>query len=76
VTTNLAFKHWDSVFPNGGCAVALIDRLTHLAEIIAIEGESYRRRDAQAQRRKLHHKPHHNGRRTGSKSHFRLRLSR
>lgn len=51
VTTNLAFKHWDSVFPNAGCAIALIDRLTHHAEIIAIEGESYRRRDAQA-----HHK--------------------
>jgi DNA replication protein DnaC len=49
VTTNLAFKHWDTVFPNAGCAVALIDRLTHHAEIIAIDGESYRRRDAQAQ---------------------------
>lgn len=48
VTTNLAFKHWDSVFPNAGCAIALIDRLTHHAEIVAIEGESYRRRDAQA----------------------------
>lgn len=47
VTTNLAFKQWDSVFPNAACAVALIDRLTHHAEIIAIEGESYRRRDAQ-----------------------------
>lgn len=51
VTTNLAFKHWDSVFPNAGCAVGLIDRLTHHAEIVVIEGESYRRRDAQAQQR-------------------------
>ena len=51
VTTNLAFKHWDSVFPNAGCAVALIDRLTHHSEIVAIEGESYRRRDAQAQQK-------------------------
>jgi len=49
VTTNLAFKHWDTVFPNAGCAVALVDRLTHHAEIVAIEGESYRRRDAEAQ---------------------------
>jgi len=48
VTTNLAFKHWDTVFPNAGCAVALVDRLTHHAEIVAIDGESYRRRDAQA----------------------------
>src|SRR6266436_1901783 len=51
ITTNLAFKHWDTVFPNAACAVALIDRLTHHAEII--EGESYRKREAeQAQKRK------------------------
>jgi len=51
LTTNLAFKHWDSVFPNAGCAVALVDRLTHHAEIIAIEGESYRRREADSQQK-------------------------
>ena len=27
MTTNLAFKHWDTIFPNASCAVALIDRL-------------------------------------------------
>jgi hypothetical protein len=33
--------------------VALIDRLTHHSEIIAIDGESYRKREAeQAQKRK------------------------
>ena len=47
VTTNLLFTHWDTVFPNASCAVALIDRLTHHAEIIAIEGESYRKREAE-----------------------------
>jgi DNA replication protein DnaC len=46
-TTNLPFKQWDTVFPNASCAVALIDRLTHHAEIIAIEGESYRKREAE-----------------------------
>jgi DNA replication protein DnaC len=51
VTTNLAFKHWDGVFPNAGCAVALIDRLTHHAEIVALEGDSYRRRDAEQQQK-------------------------
>ena len=40
ITTNLPFKQWDTVFPNAACAVALIDRLTHHAEIIPIEGES------------------------------------
>jgi DNA replication protein DnaC len=47
VTTNLPFKHWNTVFPNAACAVALIDRLTHHAEIIPIEGESYRLREAE-----------------------------
>ncbi len=37
---------FNTVFPNAGCAVALIDRLTHHADIVAIAGES--RRDAQA----------------------------
>ncbi len=47
VTTNLAFKAWNTIFPNASCAVALIDRLTHHAEIITIEGESYRKREAE-----------------------------
>ncbi len=47
VSTNLAFKDWNTIFPNAACAVALIDRLTHHAEIIAMEGESYRKRDAE-----------------------------
>ena len=46
ITTNLLFKQWDTVFPNASCAVALIDRLTHHAEIIPIQGESYRKREA------------------------------
>jgi DNA replication protein DnaC len=55
---NLPFKQWDTVFPNAGCAVALIDRLTHHAEILSIEGESYRKREAeQAQKRKQEQKP-------------------
>ena len=48
MTTNLAFKEWGTVFPNAACVTALIDRLTHHAEIIAIAGESYRRREAEA----------------------------
>jgi len=47
LTTNLPFKQWDTVFPNASCAVAFIDRLTHHAEIISIEGESYRKREAE-----------------------------
>ena len=47
LTTNLAFKDWSTIFPNASCAVALIDRLTHHAEIITIDGESYRKREAE-----------------------------
>jgi DNA replication protein DnaC len=58
VTTNLPFKQWDTVFPNAACAVALIDRLTHHAEIITIAGESYRKREAeQSQKAKQAQKP-------------------
>lgn len=47
VTTNLAFVDWPTVFPNASCVAALIDRLTHRADVVAIEGDSYRRREAE-----------------------------
>jgi DNA replication protein DnaC len=46
ITTNRSFTEWKEVFPNAACVVALIDRLIHHAEIIAIEGESYRAKEA------------------------------
>jgi len=47
VTTNKAFADWHEVFPNASCVVSLVDRLLHHAEVIAIDGESYRLKDAQ-----------------------------
>jgi DNA replication protein DnaC len=47
ITTNKSFAEWSDVFPNAACVVALIDRLVHNAEIIAIKGESYRLKEAQ-----------------------------
>lgn len=47
VTTNRPFSEWGQVFPNAPCVVSLIDRLIHHAEIIAIEAESYRLKEAQ-----------------------------
>jgi hypothetical protein len=34
------------VFPNATCVISLIDRIIHHAEILAIDGESYRAREA------------------------------
>jgi DNA replication protein DnaC len=47
LTTNKSFSEWSEVFPNAACVVALIDRLVHNAEIIAIKGKSYRQKEAQ-----------------------------
>lgn len=47
VTTNRPFAEWREVFPNAACVVSLVDRLVHNAEILAIEGESYRLKEAQ-----------------------------
>lgn len=46
VTTNKPFAEWASVFPNAACVVSLVDRLVHHAEVIAIEGDSYRLKEA------------------------------
>lgn len=47
LTTNLAFKEWPTIFPNATCATALIDRVIHHADVISIEGKSYRLREAE-----------------------------
>lgn len=51
ITTNLAFSDWPAIFPNASCVTALIDRLTHHADIVLIEGESYRLREAEESRK-------------------------
>ena len=50
-------------FPNAACVVSLVDRLVHRAEVISIEGESYRlkeareRNEARARQRKTRKPP-------------------
>ncbi len=46
VTTNRPFAEWEEVFPNASCVVTLVDRLCHRAEIINIDGDSYRVKEA------------------------------
>src|SRR5262245_64815843 len=49
VTTNRPFGEWNEVFPNAACVVSLVDRLIHHAEILALQGKSYRLKEAQEQ---------------------------
>jgi DNA replication protein DnaC len=46
ITTNRGFKQWGEIFPNAACIVTMVDRLLHKSEIVVIEGESYRHREA------------------------------
>lgn len=50
ITTNRPFQEWSEVFPNAACVVSLVDRLVHHSEIITIEGESYRLKEAKEHR--------------------------
>ena len=46
LTTNKPFAEWNDVFPHSSSVTALVDRLLHHAEIVKIEGESYRAKEA------------------------------
>ncbi|MCH8049710.1 ATP-binding protein [Patescibacteria group bacterium] len=46
ITTNKPFSEWGELFPNAACVVSLIDRLVHHSEIVSIEADSYRLKDA------------------------------
>jgi DNA replication protein DnaC len=45
VTSNKPFSAWGEIFGDEATAVAMIDRLVHHAEILALKGDSYRLRD-------------------------------
>jgi len=47
MTTNKAFKDWNTVFPNATSIATLLDRLTHHADFTIIEGPSYRVRESE-----------------------------
>ena len=52
ITTNRPFAEWGEAFPNATCVVALVDRLVHNAEIVAIDGDSYRRKEAEERQKR------------------------
>ncbi len=45
VTSNKPFSAWGEIFGDEVVAAAMIDRLVHHAEILALKGDSYRLRD-------------------------------
>ncbi len=47
LTTNKRFAEWAGVFPNAACVVTLVDRLIHRCEVIEIDAESYRLKEAE-----------------------------
>jgi len=51
LTTNKPFAEWNEVFENSGCVVTLIDRLVHKSEVLTINGESYRLKEAKERAR-------------------------
>jgi len=58
VTTNRPFTEWSEVFPNAACVISIVDRLIHHSEIIVLEGQSYRIKEAKerASKKKRHSK--------------------
>lgn len=46
LSTNKAFSEWGQVFPHAACVVTLVDRLIHRADVIEIEADSYRLKEA------------------------------
>ena len=42
ITTNLSFERWDEIFKDPVITAAMIDRLTHKAYIVNMNGNSYR----------------------------------
>lgn len=46
ITTNKPFSEWNEVFPSATSVVTLVDRLVHHAEIVQIDGDSYRLKEA------------------------------
>ena len=45
VTSNKPFSAWGEIFGDDVVAAAMIDRLVHHAEILALKGDSYRLKD-------------------------------
>ena len=50
LSTNLGFADWPTIFPGAACVTALVDRLTHNAEIVRITGPSFRTKQTRSKK--------------------------
>jgi DNA replication protein DnaC len=46
VTTNLPYKQWGAVFPGAACVAALVDRFAQHCQVIDIDADSWRHKEA------------------------------
>ena len=56
ITTNKPFAEWGEVFSSAACVVTLVDRLIHRSELVRLDVESYRLKEAKeraAKRKKV-----------------------
>jgi DNA replication protein DnaC len=52
ITTNLGFDRWEEIFGDPVLTAALVDRLTHKAHLVNMNGESYRLKETKEMNRK------------------------
>ena len=52
ITTNLGFDRWEEIFGDAVLTAALVDRLTHKAFLINMNGESYRLKETKQMMKK------------------------
>jgi DNA replication protein DnaC len=57
ITTNLPFEDWPQVFQTERLTVAMLDRVTHRAHILEMNGESYRLKSAKTRKRRKKTEP-------------------
>ncbi|MFW7377850.1 MAG: ATP-binding protein [Oligoflexus sp.] len=50
LSTNLGFADWPTIFPGAACVTALVDRLTHNADIVRITGSSFRTKQTKSKK--------------------------
>lgn len=52
ITTNLGFDRWEEIFGDAVLTAALVDRLTHKAHLVNMNGESFRLRETKEMMKK------------------------